>query len=248
MGLLIRDQRSILQVCPSLLIKKDRGRPADPKARPKAFGEVHVASNIPGVELLEEDDEGNRDEDIDGESYGDSTDNDNQEDDGVSLVEEDSGESGGDSECESRGCSDSDHEMDDGSGGSTEDDEVSDEDDNNYSADGASEISHEEESEENADEEHDESSLLETDTSSRKDADVDNNKLKAKKRKLSDFEGQLNAANKSLRALKKLAGGTQNTSLNSNDGILSNEDFQRIKELKVCIFLMLNQSCSNHQF
>ncbi|KAI3467628.1 hypothetical protein Pfo_024291 [Paulownia fortunei] len=213
------------EICPSLLIKKDRGRPADPKARPKAFGEVHVASNIPGVELLEQDDGGNSNEDIDGERYGVSTDDDSQEDDGVGLIEEDgSGESDGDSECESGDSSDSAHEMLDDSGGSAEDDEASEEEDDiNYNADGASEISDEEE--------HEESSLLETDTS-RKDVDVDNNKSKAKKRKFSDFEGQLIAANKSLRALKKLAGATGNASLNTNDGILSNEDFQRIKELK----------------
>ncbi|KAK6160301.1 hypothetical protein DH2020_003682 [Rehmannia glutinosa] len=204
------------EVCPSLLVKKDRGRPADPKARPKAFGEVHIPSNIPGVELLEQDDDGNSDEDIDRE-----TDDDSQEDDGVGLVEEDgSGESDGDSV----------HEMND-SGGSAEDDEVSDEDDNDYGADGVSEISDEEESEEDADEEHEESSLLETDAS-KKDADVDSDKSKEKKRKFSDFEGQLNAANKSLRALKKLAGATGNASSDTNDGILSNEDFQRIKELK----------------
>jgi hypothetical protein len=37
-----------------LLVKKDRGRPVDPKARPKAFGEVTVASDVPGAELLDE--------------------------------------------------------------------------------------------------------------------------------------------------------------------------------------------------
>ncbi|RWR96987.1 protein SDA1 isoform X1 [Cinnamomum micranthum f. kanehirae] len=45
------------EVCPSLLVKKDRGRPTDPKARPKAFGEVNVASNVPGAELLQCDSE-----------------------------------------------------------------------------------------------------------------------------------------------------------------------------------------------
>jgi protein SDA1 len=37
-----------------LLVKKDRGRPVDPKARPKAFGEVTVASDVPRAELLDE--------------------------------------------------------------------------------------------------------------------------------------------------------------------------------------------------
>lgn len=229
-----RTDEIFLQVCPSLLIKKDRGRPADPKARPKAFGEVHVASNIPGVELLEQDDDGNSDEDLDGEQYGVSSDDDCQEDDGIGLTEEDSnGGTVDDSECESGGSSDSAHEMDDDSGGSAEDDEVSDKDDDNYSADDASDVSDEEKSEEDADEEYDESSLLETDTAGPKAANVDNPKSKAKKRKFADFEGQWNAASKSLRALKKLAGASGNSSSNTDDGILSNEDFQRIKELKV---------------
>jgi protein SDA1 len=38
-----------------LLVKKDRARPVDPKARPKVFGEVIVASDVPGAELLNED-------------------------------------------------------------------------------------------------------------------------------------------------------------------------------------------------
>lgn len=201
-----------MQVCPSLLIKKDRGRPSDQKARPKAFGEVQVASNIPGVELLEQEDQGSSDENMDGETSAD----DGQEDCSVDLVQEDgSGESDDDFEHESDG---SDHEVVDSSDGSAEDDEVSDEDDTNYSAD---EISDDEESEENAD-------------SSGKFVDVENNKSKEKKRKFSDFEGQLNSASKSLRALKKLAGENQNASSNTDDGILSNEDFQRIRELKVC--------------
>ncbi|KAL6979134.1 hypothetical protein U1Q18_020799 [Sarracenia purpurea var. burkii] len=44
-----------IEVCPSLLIKKDRGCPIDPKARPKAFRETNVATNVPGLELLQHD-------------------------------------------------------------------------------------------------------------------------------------------------------------------------------------------------
>ncbi|KAL1535749.1 protein SDA1 [Salvia divinorum] len=197
------------EVCPSLLVKKDRGRPTEIKAKPKAFGEVHVVSNIPGVELLEED-QGSSDEDIDGD--------DSQGDDSVDLVEED-----GIGESDGGGSIGSDDELDDGSDESGEDDEVSDGDDVDYSVDGASEI---------GDEESEDDEVLETNNSIGKDADVDNNKPKQKKRKFSDFEGQLNAANNSLRALKKLAGTTENVAASSNDGILSNEDFQRIRELK----------------
>lgn len=58
-------------------------------------------------------------------------------------------------------------------------------------------------------------------------------KSKARKRKALDFEGQLNAADTSLRALKRLAGAKMgHAPLDSTDGILSNEDFQRIKDLK----------------
>lgn len=74
-----------LQICPSLLIKKDRGRPTDPKARPKAYGEVNIATDVPGAELLQNSDDdvqqdGNHSDDS---AYSDS-DND-QEDDQVSL-------------------------------------------------------------------------------------------------------------------------------------------------------------------
>lgn len=58
---------------------------------------------------------------------------------------------------------------------------------------------------------------------------------KGQKRKFVDFDEQLDSANSSLRALKKLAvanSGKDDTS-DATDGILSNEDFQRIKELKV---------------
>ncbi|XP_020700433.2 LOW QUALITY PROTEIN: protein SDA1 homolog [Dendrobium catenatum] len=54
-----------------------------------------------------------------------------------------------------------------------------------------------------------------------------------KKRKLEDRVGNLNAADASLRALKRLAGiKTAKVSTDEADGFLSNEDFQRIKKLK----------------
>lgn len=49
----------LLQVCPLMLVKKDRGRYSDKKARPKAFGEVNVANSVPGIELLQQDDDNN---------------------------------------------------------------------------------------------------------------------------------------------------------------------------------------------
>ncbi|KAG0446990.1 hypothetical protein HPP92_028544 [Vanilla planifolia] len=44
-------------ICSSFLVKKDQGHPIDSKARPKAFGEVSVANDVPGVELLKQDDD-----------------------------------------------------------------------------------------------------------------------------------------------------------------------------------------------
>ncbi|CAL8998034.1 unnamed protein product [Prunus brigantina] len=64
-----------LQICPSLLIKKDRGHPTNPKARPKAYGEVNILNNVPGVELLEED-VGNEDGDDADEASSSGTDDD----------------------------------------------------------------------------------------------------------------------------------------------------------------------------
>ncbi|OMO81536.1 hypothetical protein COLO4_23531 [Corchorus olitorius] len=125
------------EVCPSLLVKKDRGRPVDPKARPRAYGEVNVLSNVPDIELLEHADE------IDGKLGGSSRPGDGE------------------------------------------------------------------------------------------DIGNEAKMSKAGKRKLSDFDGQLIAADTSLRALKRLAGAkTSHASSDTTDGILSDEHFKRIKELK----------------
>ncbi|KAG5387206.1 hypothetical protein IGI04_038676 [Brassica rapa subsp. trilocularis] len=54
------------EINPSLLVKKDRGRPGGPVAKPKQFGEVNVFSDVPNVELLQESDhESGSDEDDD---------------------------------------------------------------------------------------------------------------------------------------------------------------------------------------
>ncbi|KZV14604.1 hypothetical protein F511_42274 [Dorcoceras hygrometricum] len=237
------------EVCPSLLTKKDRGRPTNPKAVPKAFGEVNIASDIPDIELLEQDDDSdeNMDEEAGACSIGDDNSDENVDEDadacslgedyenasdGRLIDNDDSGEcecgSGGGSENESAHSSDYNSENDDRN---TDNDdlnsEMSNEDDNNMTGDA------DDEEYEDAERVPEPSSpFLETDTSGRGDG-VHDNGLKAQKRKLSDFEEQLNAADKSLRALKKLAGViSRNAPSDTNDGILSNEDFQRIKELK----------------
>ncbi|CAA2991351.1 SDA1 homolog isoform X1 [Olea europaea subsp. europaea] len=108
------------------------------------------------------------------------------------------------------------------------DKEVSDSDDYNKAANQADDISDEHESDEDEELKENSTSLQEYDDRTAKDK-----KSKAQKRKFSDFDGEVNAACKSLRALKNLAGEKVGDAANNiYDGILSNEDFQRIKELK----------------
>ncbi|KAL1137461.1 hypothetical protein V6Z11_A12G309100 [Gossypium hirsutum] len=71
------------EVCPSLLVKKDRGRPMDPKAKPKSYGEVNVLSNVPDIELLEQDDDigGSEDDESGDEAVSISSDDGNEDND-----------------------------------------------------------------------------------------------------------------------------------------------------------------------
>nr|POF03057.1 isoform 2 of protein sda1 like [Quercus suber] len=221
------------EVCPALLIKKDRGHPTDPKARPKAYGEVNVSSNVPGVELLQEDD--NNEEDISDAERSSSNDSDDDHDNEVDVARDDE---------ENQLYGDITGSEDD----ELEDDEVAQNEDGNNIIDGDdSDVSdnddddddgkegEEEEEMEAADEDVNESTNCSSKTRdiNARDSETGGRESKAKKRKLSDFDGQLLAADSSLRALKRLARVTMGqTSLDSTDGILSNEDFQRIKELK----------------
>ncbi|KAJ0037704.1 hypothetical protein Pint_23598 [Pistacia integerrima] len=209
------------EVCPSLLVKKDRGRPIDPKARPRAYGEVSIASDVPGVELLQHDeDSDDSGDDADESKFGGSDDNDdNYEKTTVDTDEE--------SQLYSDGTG---NEEDDGEGDDTVDDATSVSDDDDAS-------DNEEEEDENVeagaeeDEELEEANGLPTHDDN--DAGGSGLESKARKRKYSDFDGQLIAADTSLRALKRLAEAKiGHGSSDSADGILSNEDFRRIKELK----------------
>ena len=223
-----------MQVCPALLIKKDRGRPTDPKARPKAYGEVNVSSNVPGVELLQEDD--NNEEDISDAERSSSNDSDDDHDNEVDVASDDEenqlyGDITGSEDDELE-----DDEVAQNEDGNniidSDDSDVSDNDDDDDDDDDGKE----EEEMEAADEDVNEASNCSSKTRgvNARDSETGGRESKAKKRKLSDFDGQLLAADSSLRALKRLAGVTMGqTSPDSTDGILSNEDFQRIKELKV---------------
>ncbi|KAJ0763299.1 putative SDA1 domain-containing protein [Helianthus annuus] len=184
------------EVCPSLLVKKDRGRPIDPKAKPKAFGEVTIPSDVPGVDLLQDDV---------GDDVSSSSDMDDHFND--DLGEEDA---------------DSDDDVSTREGGSELNSEIEDDDDDGDTLMGS---------------EEDEMREDESDVSCSDDDNDDVKSLgenKGQKRKFADFDEQLDSASQSLRALKRLAGAKSenNDTSDAVDGILSNEDFQRIKELK----------------
>lgn len=227
------------------MVKKDRGRPIDPKARPKAFGEVNVASNVPGLELLQ----GHVDDDIDDDDEDEGSEGDQEnDDDGVDEVEDDH-------HVRSEG---EDEELTDGADGGGSYDDSGDDDDNDDDG--------EEEEEDDEDDElvtkkvKEEPNINDHDNDDEDDDDDDGDdggggggegthpvssdeekvkedELRGEKRKLSDFIGQLNAADVSLRALKRVAGSQRARNLpNETDGILSNEDFQHIKELMVSCF------------
>ncbi|ESW35691.1 hypothetical protein PHAVU_001G256500 [Phaseolus vulgaris] len=219
------------EVCPSLLIKKDRGRPLDLKARPKAYGEVTVATDVSGVELLQAVDNDDQDSDHSDDSACSVSDND-QQNDLMSINDDDDNESqlfGDDAE------SDDDDDEAEGSDVVSEDEDES----SGFEAGDSDTDEDVEVKGDGNDEEDDDVSDHEEDGDQdylSGDGNVETrSKLKdsAKKRKFTDFDGGIIAADTSLRALKKLAGAKVGDVLpESQDGILSNEDFQRIKELK----------------
>ncbi|KAG0527614.1 hypothetical protein BDA96_06G248200 [Sorghum bicolor] len=225
------------EICPSLLVKKDRGRPVDPKARPKAFGEVTVASNVPGAELLDEnissegegsDDESDAfdsDDEMDLASASPATEE-NME--GLSVANKHGAD--GDTKEEDEASDDED--------GTGQDDSNNDSDelDDDSDMDADTDMSDEDEDD---DDELKESINGSEDEASGQDEDSDEEDKskgsgsKVEKRKLSDYIGELNAADASLRALKRLATAKKaEVSSDETGKILSDEDFKRIKELK----------------
>ncbi|KAJ3693644.1 hypothetical protein LUZ60_009124 [Juncus effusus] len=179
------------EICPSLLVKKDRGRPVNPTARPKAYGETSVATDVVGIELLQEPDDVSDDND------------DMASDDDVDDVAEDDDVG-------------SDVSIDDVVSEISIDDDVSDEDDEVADEDGDDDVVSED------DEVADDVSINDDE-----EEVEEKSEKKGEKRKL-DFD----AANASLRALKKLAMGQNKLVLDQADAILSNEDFKRIKEIQ----------------
>ncbi|KAK4791419.1 hypothetical protein SAY86_031832 [Trapa natans] len=219
------------EVCPSMLVKKDRGRSSDPKARPKAYGEVSVAEDVPDADLLQED--------VGDISENDDIDSDGSLDHGIDNMHDeplsDGSDENDDIENEANELSSDDdaagslneHEADDST--SDEEDAVAsstDDDDVN----GDSENDDEESKSDSEEEDHEEADAH---SGSARNG-TENKTYKSLKRKASDFDSQLIDGDTSLRALKKLAGSKlgEAPSELEGDGILSNEDFKRIKELK----------------
>lgn len=246
-----------MQICPSLLIKKDRGRPTDPKAKPKAFGEVNVVSSVPGAELLQHDDDDDDDVNDDNSDETGFSDCDDSHDSDVKFAASDGEQNELDNHNSDLFRKDSTNDVqvaevaeDEDGNNITDDDSVDVSDDDDDDDDNESGGSGDEDDDEDYDDddgvsddvdgEEEEGEKEFNDSHKTNDHDDGNDgtgeeKSKARKRKALDFEGQLNAADTSLRALKRLAGAKMgHAPLDLTDGILSNEDFQRIKDLKVC--------------
>ncbi|VYS45925.1 unnamed protein product [Arabidopsis thaliana] len=206
------------EINPSLLVKKDRGRPGATVFIPKHYGESNVFSNVPNVELLQE---------SDNESGSDG----DQDDDGVELpigddVEQEliPGDCGSEDKAEedSNDGDDMNNTEDDSdidtSIGGDEDEEVNDSDEADTDSENE-EIESEEEDGEASDSSVEDSGNKE--------------KAKGKKRKIVDFDANLLSADTSLRALKRFAEAkNEKPSFDEGDGILSNEDFRKIKTLQ----------------
>lgn len=177
-------------------MKKDRGRPTNPNARPKAYGEVTVDSDVPGLELLLEANVSASDDDDDGSSVDDHDEGDvaNAPSEGEREDEENEHDASNDDLVSSGGDDDD-----------PSDDDFDDEDD---------------------DEDDDEGGH---------DPEENVGSGRGEKRKLDEYIGKINAADASLRALKKMAMAKSEV-LEEADTILSNEDFKRIKEIKVFVY------------
>ncbi|GKV14259.1 hypothetical protein SLEP1_g25160 [Rubroshorea leprosula] len=176
---------------------EDQGRPIDPKARPKAYGEANVFTNVPGAELLLQH-HNKKDDTEDGDNDGDE----------IVAVSSD------DDHDESENFASSDDKQENQLHGN---DNRSEDDDDE--GDVVGEDDDEEELEVKEDEEH------ETNNNAIEDSGQELTKSTARKRKISDFDVQLIAADPSLRALKMLAEAKLGQpSSDATDAILSNED------------------------
>ncbi|WOK95255.1 hypothetical protein Cni_G03962 [Canna indica] len=239
-------------ICPSLLVKKDRGRPVNPKARPKAFGEVSVATDVAGIELLQDEDNSSTNS-SDAEASGLDLDDGYGSDTGIEDASAEDEEEENDNDSNKRREEDSDNEseeeLDDGDSMDKEendsddlDDDDEDENDSDEESDSDAEdlddnadmsskleVSGKKQSSDNCNEDDVHSHDFSGDDNEVKEGE----KSKSQKRKFVDYAKQLSNSESSLRALKRLAMTKMSQKASDEtDGILSNEDFQRIKELK----------------
>lgn len=173
---------------------------------------------MPGVELLDQEGDGNSDDSVSDNDESVATDNEDEQRYDVAadpLNEEENDEV----EEDESGCESSENDDDD-------DDEMEEEE-----SDDLNDMANTDNDEEGEYDDVSDESMHESDNDEREE---ENKKVETKtgKRK---FAGQLSAADTSLRALKKLAGAEMGPlSSNMEDGIYSNEFHQRIKEVQVC--------------
>ncbi|KAL2904781.1 Protein SDA1-like protein [Bienertia sinuspersici] len=192
------------EICPSLLVKKDRGRSADPNAKRKEYGEVNVATGVAGAELLQQAEE-SADDDNNEENLlttSEEVDNDDVNDDVDSMISSGS----------------KDDALDEDGSEAEIGDKVEDR------------IAFDEEGSEDEVIVADDLDDKEGSYSSTESEDSDG--IGKRKRKYANFDQQLDNANSSLRTLKKLTAAKLEHSPKANGDFYSNEDFQRIKELQ----------------
>ncbi|KAG0495280.1 hypothetical protein HPP92_006274 [Vanilla planifolia] len=218
------------EICPSFLDKKDRGHPIDSKAKPKAFGKVSAANDVPVLSYLKQDDDeplytSSEDEMA---AYGSEAENDS------SLVDSDicarvAYKEDKDSIENDREC---DNEFFSGSGQSS-------------GIDGLEDDAYRNDSDEEGSDDRELANVCDTEELNEEievqaipiigqDEDADDGKdlSNGKKRKLGNFVECLNAVDARPHSLKRLVIKAAEVSTDEADGILSNEDFQHIKELK----------------
>ncbi|KAI9101436.1 hypothetical protein K1719_023918 [Acacia pycnantha] len=211
------------EVCPSLLIKKDRGRSVDPKARPKAYGEVSVATDVPGLELLQTLDSDNEQEGDDSDDsmvIGSRNDEENANGNEEDLVTGDDVGNEDDADDSDVGSENDDNDTEDEEDNLEGNEQVDEEDGEGMEHDD-SDLNTSSDAELHASSDGDSHSSGDDDEGI--DRKCNSSQPSGKKRKFTGFGEQLNVGDESLRALKKLA---------KTDGILSNDDFKKIKELK----------------
>jgi len=215
-----------------LLVKKDRGRPIDPTARPKAFGETTIASDVPGAELL--------DEDISSEGEGSDDDSDAFDSDDEEMLPSANDTQQSLKVSSNKLYADEDHKGEEEVSGEQDDAEEVDDDDSDDNMDdieddsdmdGDTDVSDEDDDEELKDDSENEGSDQVEDSD--EEDKSKGSSPKVQKRKLSDYIGNLDAADASLRALKKFAVAKKaETSTDEAGRIFSDEDFKLIRERK----------------